>query len=117
MLWANRPIEKRNIRTGRGFAVGEEEVIGAHIVLINRFLDQTQAKKLRVEIMIAFGVGRNSRQMMNALKLHNALSDLKFLIFIWPLARFNKSFSSLHGYNECLAGHPFGGLRRIEVSR
>ena len=50
-------------------------MIGADIVLIDGLFDEPQAQKLRVEIVIAFCIGRYRRQMMNALQLHRAVSD------------------------------------------
>ena len=64
------PIKKGQIRTGACFAIGIEKMIGADIILIDRFLHQPHAQHLRVKLVIAARIGGDGGEVVNAGKLH-----------------------------------------------
>ena len=69
-LRRHRPVEEREIGAGAALRVGVEQVIRAHVVLIDRALHETHAERLRVEEMVVANLRRDRGQMMNAEKIH-----------------------------------------------
>src|SRR5690606_436191 len=65
-LRSDRPIKERQIRSRRGLTVGVKEVIGAGIILVHGLLDEAQPQRLGVETLVAWCVGGNRRQMVDA---------------------------------------------------
>jgi hypothetical protein len=64
-------IEESQIAAGRGDAVAIEEVIGRHVVLVHGLLDQPQAHDACIKGDVAWRVGGNGGQMMDAGELHD----------------------------------------------
>ena len=71
-LAPGREIEEGEVGAGRRDAVRIEEVIGAHIVLVDGLLDQPHAERLRVEGVVAGRIGRDGGEVVDTGKLHGA---------------------------------------------
>ncbi|MCC2653219.1 MAG: hypothetical protein K0Q60_3385 [Microvirga sp.] len=72
-LAIHRPVEECDVRAGRRLRIRVEQMVGAHIVLIDRLLHESQAQRLGVEGVIAARVRRDGGEMMNSSQLHDAL--------------------------------------------
>jgi hypothetical protein len=73
----DRPVEEGDVAARRGLAVGVEEVIRARVVLVDGLLDEAHAERARVEVVVAAGVGRDGRQVVDAGELHFRVLDGK----------------------------------------
>jgi hypothetical protein len=69
-LGRDGPVEESDVRAGARQPVRVEEVIGADIVLVHRLLDEAHAKHALIESSVSRRVGRNGRQVVNAIELH-----------------------------------------------
>src|SRR5690606_12950957 len=69
----HRPVEEGEIDPGRSHLVRVEEVVGAHVVLVDAPLHQAHAHRSRIEPMVPADVGRDGRQMMDAQQIHRFL--------------------------------------------
>ncbi len=72
-LAADGPVEEGEVGSRRSQAVRVEQVIGAHVVLVDGLLDEAHAERLRVERMVARRIRRHGREMMDPGELHDAL--------------------------------------------
>src|SRR5665811_1391225 len=61
-----RDIEKRQVGAGISNAVGEKEVVDGDVILVDGFLDDAHAERLRVEIDGALGIGGDGADVMNS---------------------------------------------------
>ncbi|KPK05443.1 MAG: hypothetical protein AMJ56_15835, partial [Anaerolineae bacterium SG8_19] len=81
------PVKKGHIGAGTADFVGVKEVIGADIILVDRFFDQSQTEEIRIKIGILADSGRNGRDVMDTVKLHD-LSPLAVQIHFGLLVYF-----------------------------
>ena len=59
---------------GRPDGVGVEEVVGAHVVLVDAPLHQPHAQRLRVEAIVVADVGGDGGEVVDAGEIHVALA-------------------------------------------
>ena len=71
-LALGREVEKCEVGAGGRNAVCVEQVIGAHVVLIDALLDETHSQSLRVEGVVARRIGRDGGEVVNSSQLHGA---------------------------------------------
>ena len=64
------PVEEREVRAGRPDGIGVEQMVRAHVVLIDAALHQTHAERLRVEAIVLADGGRNGREVVDAGEIH-----------------------------------------------
>ena len=64
------PVEKGEVRARTAFGVGIEQVIGAHVVLVHRALDQPHAERPGVEAVVLLDRGGDRGEVMDARELH-----------------------------------------------
>ena len=62
---------------GVACAVGVEQVVGAHVVLVHGLLHQPHAERAGVEVVVAPGVGGDGGEMVDAGELHDRVSFLR----------------------------------------
>ncbi len=75
-----RPIEEGHVGTGIADLIGVEKMIGAHVILIDRFLHQTKAQHARVEIEVAADFRRYGADMMDTVEVHLRLLAYSFML-------------------------------------
>ena len=66
------PVEERQVGSGTALRVGIEQVVGAHVVLVDGAFDQPHAERLRVEAVILLDRRRDRGEVMNAGEFHGA---------------------------------------------
>ncbi len=66
------PVEKCQVGSGATLGVGIEQMVGAHVVLIDGAFDQPHAERLRVEAVILLNRRRNRGEVMNTGEFHGA---------------------------------------------
>jgi hypothetical protein len=75
LAW-HRPVEERQISAWTPDGIGIEQVVRAHVALVDAAFDQPHAERLRVEAMILLDGGGYRGQMMNAREVHRVLYRL-----------------------------------------
>ena len=70
LLTAHGPVKEGDVGAGRAKAIGIEQVVGRGIVLVHGFLDHAEAQGLRIEIMVAGGIGGDGGEVVQAIELH-----------------------------------------------
>ena len=71
-LALGREVEECEVGAGGRHAVCIEQVIGAHVVLVDGLLDEPHSQSLRVEGVVARRIGRDGGEMVNSSQLHGA---------------------------------------------
>src|SRR6266576_1261314 len=69
-LRRGRKVEEGEVGAGIGAPVGIEQMVGAHIVLVDGLLDQPHAEQAGIKGQILARLGGNRGQMVNARQLH-----------------------------------------------
>jgi hypothetical protein len=60
------PREEGHARAGRPLSVGEKEVVGRGVVLVDRALDQSETERLDPEVHVLLGVARDTGDVVDA---------------------------------------------------
>src|SRR5690606_18776020 len=95
-LGPDRPIKERQICSRRGLTIRIKEVIGAGIILVHGLLDEAQPQRFGVETLVAWCVGGNRRQMVDAGQLHGSAPSLRVVSHIEPATRAVKVAGTVH---------------------
>src|ERR1700736_1229241 len=70
---SSRPREESEDCSRRPNAIAEIKMISARIIKVNRPLNQSQPKKLRVKIEVALRIGRDRSNVMDSAYFHAAI--------------------------------------------
>ena len=75
-LGLHRPVEKGQVGAGRALGIGVEQVIGAHIVLVDAALHQPHAQHLGVEVVVVADLRGDRGEMVDTGKFEHIFLPL-----------------------------------------
>src|SRR3954466_13658873 len=73
-------LEERDVVAVAGLLVAVEDVVGRHVGLVDRLLDDAQAQDPDVEVGVARGARRDARDVVDALELHDADHTIRYCL-------------------------------------